>query len=270
KYARAYKECDHASAFGRGNGDQGRIEVTRGLLELLQGREKEGQTLLDKGESQYEYQALARVQVRMDAELLPVSPAWKKKFTTRLKAVVKNKPKKDELLQIVTRIVESNGNKIPVWEGVRAALLPYLKKGADLSLHKDEFVMICQACQRLPDFALLHAYGKKAAQHWPDVPLFKYYLVVGKSENGKKRLTGKDIEELEEASHVAMRQKDSATEKLIDDFLDRHASFGFSGGPPIGMLAELLEQEMFADDDGEKKKPSRKDIERFLDIFGDF
>ncbi len=272
KYALACKECGHATTFGRGNADQGRIEITHGLIELLQGKEKEGQALVDKGESRYEHEALARVQVRMDAEQLPIPPAWKKKFTTRLKAVVKDTPKKDELLQIVPLIVSSNNNKAQAWKGIRAALLPYLKKGADLALHKDEFVMICQAWQRLPDFALLHAYGKKAAQHWPDVPLFKYYLVVGKSENGKKRLTGKDIEELEDASHMAMRQKDSATEKLIDDFLGRHASFGFSGGPPIGMLAELLEQEMFGDDDGGgggKKKPSKEDIEKLFDIFGD-
>ena len=143
----------------------------------------------------------------------------------------------------------------------------------NLALHKDEFVMICQAWQRLSDFALLYAYGKKAAHQWPDVPLFTYYLVVGKSKNGKKRLTREDIEELEGASHAAMRQKDSATEKLIDDFLDRHASFGFSGGPPIGMLAELLEQEMRAHDDEDdgrgRKKPSKEDIERLFDIFGD-
>ncbi len=270
KYALACKECGHAAAFGRGNADQGRIEITRGLIELLQGKEKEGQTLLDKGESRYEHQVLARVQVRMDAEQLPISLEWKKKLLTRLRAVVKNKPKKEELLQIVSLIVNSNSNKVSVWRKIRAALLPYLKKGADLALHKDEFVMICQAWQRLPDFALLHAYGKKAAQHWSDVPLFKYYLVVGKSENGKKRLTGKDIEELEDASHVAMQQKDSATMNLIDDFLEKHASFGFSGGPPIGMLAELFEQEIFGDDDGEKKEPSRKDIERFLDLFGDY
>jgi hypothetical protein len=135
--------------------------------------------------------------------------------------------------------------------------------------------MICQTWQRLSDFALLHAYGKKAVQHWPDVPLFMYYLVVGKSEDGKKRLTRKDIEELEDASHVAMQQKDSATVQLIDNFLDKHASFGFSGGPPMGLLAELLEQEMFNDefdddDDRGKKKPSKKDIERFFDLFGDY
>ncbi len=273
KYALACKECDHASAFGRGNADQGRIEITRGLIELLQGKEKEGQALLDKGESQYEYQTVARVQTRMDAELMSVSMEWKKKLLTRLKAVIKNTPEKEELLQLVPLIVNSNRNKATAWKGIRVALLPYLNKGVNLALHKDEFVMICQAWQRLSEFALLHAYGKKAAQHWSDVPLFKYYLVVGKSESGKKRLTGKDIEELEDASHMAMQQKDSATVNLIDDFLDKHASFGFSGGPPIALLAELLEQEMLNEDDDDddrgKKKPSKEDIERFFELFGD-
>ena len=68
---------------------------------------------------------------------------------------------------------------------------------------------------------------------------------------------------------MAMRQKDSATEKLIDAFLDRNAPAGFSGGPPIGMLAELFEREIFGDDDGEKKGPSREEIERFIKLFGD-
>ncbi|MCW5211847.1 hypothetical protein VU04_02930 [Desulfobulbus sp. TB] len=268
KYALACKECDHASAFGRGNADQGRIEITRGLLELLQGREKEGQVLLDKGVSQYEHLAVARVQVRMNAELLPISPAWKKKFTTHLKAAVKKKPEREELLQIITQLLDGNGNKLPAWKSVRVVLQAYLKKGADLSLHKDEFVMICQAWQRLHEFSLLHAYGQKAAQHWPDIPLFTYYLVVGKSENGEKRLTDKDIDELEDASDMAMRQKDSATERLIDDFLEEHASFGFPEGPPIGILAELLKKEIF-DDDEEGKKPTKEEIEKFFELFGD-
>ncbi|MCI5192980.1 MAG: hypothetical protein D3915_07595 [Candidatus Electrothrix sp. AU1_5] len=267
KYALACKECDHASAFGRGNADQGRIEITRGLLDLLQGREKEGQALLDNGESQYEHSAVARVQVCMNAELLPISPAWKKKFTTRLKAAVKKKPEREELLQIITQLLDGNGNKLPAWKNIRGVLQAYLKKGADLSLHKDEFVMLCQAWQRLHEFALLHAYGKKAAQHWPDIPLFTYYLVVGKSENGKKRLTDKDIEELEDASDMAMRQKDSATERLIDDFLDEHA-FGFPEGPPVGILAELLKKEIF-DNDEEGRKPTEEEIEKFFELFGD-
>jgi hypothetical protein len=119
----------------------------------------------------------------------------------------------------------------------------------------------------LHEFALLHAYGKKAAQHWPDIPLFTYYLVVGKSENGKKRLTDKDIEELEDASDMAMRQKDSATERLIDDFLDEHA-FGFPEGPPVGILAELLKKEIF-DNDEEGRKPTEEEIEKFFELFGD-
>ncbi|CAK8718333.1 Tetratricopeptide repeat-containing protein [Candidatus Electrothrix gigas] len=267
KYALACKECDHASAFGRGNADQGRIEITRGLLELLQGREKEGQALLDNGESQYEHSAVARVQVCMNAELLPISPAWKKKFTTRLKAAVKKKPEREELLQIIPQLFDGKGNKLPAWKSVRGVLQAYLKKGADLSLHKDEFVMLCQAWQRLHEFALLHAYGKKAAQHWPDIPLFTYYFVVGKSENGRKRLTDKDIEELEDASDMAMRQKDSATERLIDDFLDEHA-FGFPEGPPVGILAELLKKEIF-DNDEEGRKPTEEEIEKFFELFGD-
>ena len=269
KYALACKECDHASAFGRGGVDQGRIEITRGLIELLQGREEEGQALVEKGESRYEHESLARFQICMAAELLPIPPAWKKKFTSRLKAVVKKKPERDELLQIVTLLIEGNGNKLPAWKRVRAVLLPYLKKGTGLDLQKDEFVMICKAWQRMLEFALLHAYGKKAAQQWPDIPLFTYYLIVGKSEAGNKRLTGQDVEQLEKASHMAMRQKDSATEKLIDAFLDRNAPAGFSGGPPIGMLAELFEREIFGDDDGEKKGPSREEIERFIKLFGD-
>ena len=269
KYVLACKECHHASAFDRGHSDQGRIEITHGLIELLQGEEKEGLALLEKGESRYTHQAIARFQVCMDAELLSMPPEWKKKFSTNLKAAVKKTPGKEELLQIITCLMDSNGNKLSAWKKVRVTLLPYVKKGSGLTFHKDELILICQSWHRMCEFALLHAYGKKAAQQWPEVPLFKYYIVVGKSQDGKKRLTNKDIEELEDASHTAMRQKDSATEKLIDDFLDKNVPADFFGGPPMGLLAGLFEEEFFGDDD-EKKKPSKEEIKKFFELFGDF
>jgi tetratricopeptide (TPR) repeat protein len=269
KYALASKECEHASAFSRGGPDQGRIEITQGLIELIQGREKEAQSLLDKGEARYENKVLAWTQVRIDAERLQISPAWKKKFTTRLKAVTKHGPEKNELLQIIACLIDAHDNNHSAWKGVRTILLPYLKKGIDLALQKDEFVVLCQAFQRILEFGLLQAYGEKAVQQWPDTPLFTYYFFVGKSGAGRKRLNFRDIKELEDASNMAMRQKDSATVNLIDDFLEKHASFGFSGGP-LGMLAGLFEQEMFDDnEDREERKPSKKAMERLFDIFGD-
>ena len=268
KYALAGKECEHASAFSRGGADQGRIEITQGLIELVQGREKEARILLDKGEARYENKALACAQLRMDAELLQVSPAWKKKFTTRLKAVIKHGPTKDELLQIIACLVDACDNNHSAWKGVRAVLVPYLKKGIDLALQKDEFVVICQALERILEFGLLHAYGQKAVQQWPDTPLFVYYLFVGKSDGGRKRLNFKDINKLEDASNMALRQKDSTTMNLIDNFIEKHASSGFSGGP-LGMLAGLF-GELFDDNENrEGNKPSKKDMEMLLDIFGD-
>ncbi|MCI5148498.1 MAG: hypothetical protein D3916_03720 [Candidatus Electrothrix sp. MAN1_4] len=270
KYALASKECEYASAFSRGGADQGRIEITQGLIELIQGREKEAQVLLDKGEARYENKILARAQLRMDAELLQLSPAWKKKCTSRLKAVTRHASEKKELLEIIACLIDAHNNSHSAWKGVRAVLVPYLKKGVDLALQKDEFVVICQALQRIQEFGLLHTYGKKAVQQWPDTPLFIYYLFVGKSEAGKKRLKFQDIKELQNASNMAMQQKDSATMNLIDDFLDEHASFGFSGGPSIGMLAELFGQELFDDNENkEGNKPSKKDMEMLFDIFGE-
>ncbi|MCI5145311.1 MAG: hypothetical protein D3923_07205 [Candidatus Electrothrix sp. AR3] len=101
KYVLACKECMHASTFDRENSGLGRIDITHGLLQLLQGKEEDGQSLLANGKSMYENQKFARFLVCMEAEFLDMPKEWKKKFTTELKAIIGKKPEKNTLQKLL-------------------------------------------------------------------------------------------------------------------------------------------------------------------------
>jgi tetratricopeptide (TPR) repeat protein len=220
KYALAVRECEQAETYNRNNLARGRIAIRQGMIEILQGNDEQGAALIAAGEQQQVNPVLACLHTRMEAEQCAISEQWKRKLDRAVRTILQKKPEKAHLLEVVQEYMETVAT-IALPAKFRAALIPWLKKGIRLKMDSEDFQNICRFLWRIKELKLLELYGKKGVARWPEIPIFHYYRVYGKTRAGEKRVEQAEYQLLEDLWDKAVVNDDTETEYLIDEFLEQ-------------------------------------------------
>ncbi|MCK5515471.1 MAG: hypothetical protein KAI39_01255, partial [Desulfobulbaceae bacterium] len=237
KYEIALRECELAASFDRQDLSQGRVQIYHGLVRILCGDEAGGLKLFEEGEGKAAHPLLARFGIRLEAGLLNVEPRLLKLFTGELKKTAKTSFEKDVVLQLFENISSCNGDRYMELEKFRSSLTPCLKRAAGLAFSMDEWQHICKILHLRHYHDLLRVYAKAALKkHWGN-PLFLFYQIYAQSNGGKKRMSGKQFDTLEDAWHDALDAGDETAARLIDNFLEENVPFM----GPLGMGASPLQ-----------------------------
>ncbi len=266
KYEIAFRECELAASFDRQDLSQGKIQIYHGLLSMLSGDDAGGLKLLGEGEKKASSLLIAHFRTRMEAGILNVSPRLLKSFTAQLKKTVRASFEKDVILQLVEKISSCNEEKHTELETFRSILTPCLKRAAGLAFSMDEWKRICQIFHLRHYHDLLRAYATSALKKHKGNPLFLFYQIYAQNNGGKKCLSDKQFDLLDDAWGKALTMGDETTADLIDAFLEENDSFM----GPMGMSASPMSfiQKMFGGGLAEKSEsggaPTEADLSRMI------
>ncbi|HHD63701.1 MAG TPA: hypothetical protein ENK96_04905, partial [Desulfobulbaceae bacterium] len=199
KFELACRECEAAALYDRANLGRGKIEICHGLIVLLSGDEAGGMELVAVGEDKAESPLLARFRLYTEALLLGLPKKWSKSFTSRLKTELRSTLDQNGVLQIVDQIKNLEGEKEKTLQSIVSAVIPWLKKGAKLNWPRDAIRSLCHFFYHKRYHDLLSAYAEAATKKKFEDPLLLFYSIYAKTAGGKKRLTGKQYNQLNQA-----------------------------------------------------------------------
>jgi len=142
-----------------------------------------------------------------------------------------------------------------------------LKRGARLDLSMDEFKCVCRILYERHYHELLGVYAKAALNKTDrENPLFIFYLVYAQHKGGKKRISGRTLEKLENAFDRALDRGDKTTADMIENFIMNNFPVAGFSGMNSGFLQSL--QGMFGEDFEERVEngdfPDDEEMEQIL------
>lgn len=239
----AGKEFEEAVSLDRSNFTAGVPCICSGVTALLKDDNKTGRELLKKGRRLAGSEAAARLAVATEAGLMKAPGKLRKKLDDELKALNKRMPAQEDisiLLKQAQRYIKDNheAHILPALN----LLAPYLKKCAKLDFSRDEFKGHCKFFHEHDMFGPLKAFAASAEKYFPDAPIFVYYRIYAMTQGGRKDLSDRSFDQLDNASDQAKAQRDFKTMDLIEKL--RHGDFfghDFSGPMPSpGDLMDVL------------------------------
>ena len=234
KLVLAGKEFEEAVSLDRSNLAAGVPCICFGVTALLEDNNKAGRELLKKGRRLAGSKAAARLAAATEARLMKTPEKLRKKFDDELKALNKRMPAQEDisiLLNQAQRYIKDNQAAfiLPALN----LLTPYLKKCAKFDFSRSEFQGHCEFFHEHDMFGPLKAFAASAEKYFPDAPIFVYYRIYAMTQGGRKDLSERSFDQLDNACDQAEAQRDFKTVDLIEKLLHGDLlGHNFSGPMP--------------------------------------
>lgn len=202
---------------------RGRHLICLGMLYLLRKQKEEGLELIEEGRQLGPSRLASLLLTAIEARLMSVAESMQRQFDKELRKETAGKHEKDEIFRLVGWIKNFKGDQ---WRALRDSV-PAMKKVfnhvAEMSLEKDEGLLLCQALFRVELFIPLGKLAvsllKPNAQH---VEL-QFYRIWAKSRGGRQEISPQDRLILTAAVSGALASHDFLLADRIKELLD--ASF---------------------------------------------
>ncbi len=225
----AKKECETAMGYERNNLVHGKVHFFMGCLEIMDGEEKVGSGYIEQGMAACGHEITGRFLLSVTGKKLTIGNKWQKRFDRELRLSLRGIPAADDLLRILP-FLEMSKEAEDGWEHGLKTVSPWLKKWRGDGLTLDDLLRFCRVFDCCDNYRLLELFGRKAMAFKPPLPIAHYYMVLGKSRRGTKKISSKEFDRLVESAEIAELQGDMKTVQLLDDLLDElYFSFDMAG-----------------------------------------
>ena len=241
KLVLAGKEFEEAVSLDRSNLAAGVPCICFGVTALLEDDNKAGRELFKKGRRLAGSEAAARLAVAAEARIMKAPGKLRKQFDNELKELNKRMPAQEDisiLLNQAQRYIKDNQGDfiLPALN----LLTPYLKKCAKFDFSRDEFQGHCKFFHEHDMFGPLKAFAASAEKYFPGAPAFVYYRIYAMTQGGRRDLSDRSFDQLDNASDQAEAQQDFKTVELIEELLHGNL-FGRNVSGPMPSPGELMD-----------------------------
>jgi hypothetical protein len=284
KFERAQQELASAAGFERAGAESDVVRMNQGFLEILAGRNEQGEALIKEGLRLYGGGVAAEFKLYLEALRVRLEERRLKLYCKALMAH-KKPASKEEVLTLVGVANSYLAEDASLVGQALDMLTPYFKESTHFDYSVEEMRSVCECLFRSSGFEGLSALGAAANERWPERHEFLFYGVFASSKGRAERVPVHQIEALEEAATQAMQRGDTLTAKRIIEFITPAlGSFPFKLPTPK-QLAEFMDKFLGEDGDEDwdedeppppqpkphrsRKKGSPEDLSPQGDLFND-
>jgi tetratricopeptide (TPR) repeat protein len=223
----ARKELAQAAEWARGGQAQEQLEITAGLITLLEDRKAGAEALRD---------LLARLGGGLSAQLvlalaaegIEIAPS---KLLKQIDAPKARLQTQAELLAALSRLRTHLDRGGTVSRDVEAWLAPALKAAPWSSLSRGETETACDTLRRCGLQQARLRLARAALKRWDGAPVFELHAFEAKYPHGFDGRSSLDLYKLEDALERARDEGDTRTAQRIQELLRAESPFG--GLPPF-------------------------------------
>jgi tetratricopeptide (TPR) repeat protein len=250
----ARKELEEAANWARTEQDQGRIDLTLGILELSGGDRAAAQHCFLSGFERTGGGLAGRFQLLLEAGRMgrPMATVLKQSRLPKLP----RRATREQVLALIHALSESadedEENLIEALEFLEGPL----ERAAGLEYSQAEMERLCEAWLRLEQDELRARYARVALKHWPDTPIFVFHQ-IGANQGMFIRTSLGDHRRLDTAYERARADGDTRTAHRIGELLSSCAPFMELDDEPL---------DPFDFDQGPGGLPDGLDLEQLIDL----
>ncbi len=202
----------------RGLSLRGRAFICHGLFLCMNGHEKKGKELIDRGCRINGLPVISSAVTLLEAGKLNMPVKQQKKFEKQLQKAVSGNPAKEEVLEIARWCSNFSGAEKLTLSRILGKLKKYLSKACKLEWTMQEGLILCQGFYNANLLVQLEKIAAKFHKKLPDDKEFEAYFLLSRSRRGKRMSHAQQARMLDLVDELYMENKIDLADDLEDAF----------------------------------------------------
>lgn len=241
KFHIARKEFEAAAACTKKNTfDYGVILIKWGIMELLAENLEIGNNLIHEGVTLAGEGIKACFITVVESKIMGLSSSLYKNYNLLLSKQLKS-PSEHTAMELVNTARPYLNMSYRGKQDDIKLVASYLKKAVSCSFDRESLLMICDYLHNSVSYNMLKIYAEQGRKTFPEDSLFLYYFIWGKYKGNFKKVSNREIEQIDNAYSAAIKTHDNETVSKFEEILSKIPSEP-GNLPDVGIIKEMIEK----------------------------